>query len=306
MSSAIAGQVNNQAANQEDYRAFMCDKDLEGRVQCHICPHRCLLKEGQVGLCRARRGGQGGVASDAYGKMTSLALDPIEKKPLARFMPGSRILSVGSFGCNLRCPFCQNASIAHAGIEDVPWQKITPEQLVEQALYLKSRGNVGIAYTYNEPLVNYEFVLDCAKRSHEAGLINVLVSNGMASLEVINELAPFLDAVNIDLKGFTQEFYDFVGGSLDTVKQTIEQLVACSTCHVEVTTLVIPGKNDTEEEIDALSYWLASLNPEIPYHVTRFFPCYKMRNESPTPVRTVFRLAEVARKHLRYVYTGNC
>ena len=198
MSSATNGQVNDQAPNQENYRAFTRDKALEGRVQCRICPHGCLLKEGQVGLCHARRGKQG-VVSDAYGKMTSLALDPIEKKPLARFMPGSRILSVGSFGCNLRCPFCQNASIAHAGIEDVPWQKITPEQLVEQALYLKSRGNVGIAYTYNEPLVNYEFVLDCAKRSHEAGLINVLVSNGMANLEVINELAPFLDAVNLSL-----------------------------------------------------------------------------------------------------------
>ena len=306
MSSAIAGQVNNQAANQEDYRAFMCDKALEGRVQCRICPQECLLKEGQVGICQARRCKQGRVIPEAYGKITSLALDPIEKKPLARFMPGTKILSVGSFGCNLRCPFCQNASIARAGIDDVSWQEITPEQLVEQALYLKSRGNVGIAYTYNEPLVNFEFILDCAKRAHEVGLVNVLVSNGMANLEVINELAPFLDAVNIDLKGFTQEFYDFVGGSLDTVKQTIKQLVACPTCHLEVTTLVIPGKNDTEEEIDAIARWLASLNPEIPYHVSRFFPCYKMQNESPTPVRAVYRLADVARKHLRYVYTGNC
>lgn len=298
--------MNSQRGSQTERSDFAVANKSSCKVQCHICPHACTLNEGQVGICRARRNKHGAVVSDSYGRITSLALDPIEKKPLARFMPGSMILSAGSFGCNLRCPFCQNASIAHAGIDDVLWQEITPEQLVEQATRLKVRGNVGIAYTYNEPLVTFEFVRDCAKLAHDAGLVNVLVSNGMANAKIITELAPLLDAVNIDLKGFTQDFYDFVGGSLDTVKQTIKLLVEYPTCHVEVTTLVIPGKNDTDEEIGALSGWLASLDYEIPCHVSRFFPCYKMSDTKPTPVRTVYHLAEVARKHLRYVYTGNC
>lgn len=298
--------MNSQRGGQTERSDFAVVNKSSCKAQCQICPHACTLKEGQVGICYARRNKQGTVVSDSYGRITSLALDPIEKKPLARFMPGSMILSVGSFGCNLCCPFCQNATIAHAGINDVLWQEITPEQLVEQAIRLKARCNVGIAYTYNEPLVNFEFVRDCAKLAHEAGLVNVLVSNGMANVKVIAELAPLLDAVNIDLKGFTQDFYDLVGGSLDTVKQTIKLLVACPTCHVEVTTLIVPGKNDSDEEIDALSGWLASLGSEIPYHVSRFFPCYKMSDVKPTPVHTVYRLAEVARKHLRYVYRGNC
>lgn len=298
--------MNSQRGSQTERSDFAVANKSSCKAQCYICPHACTLNEGQVGICRARRNKHGAVVSDSYGRITSLALDPIEKKPLVRFMPGSMILSVGSFGCNLRCPFCQNASIAHAGIDDVLWQEISPEQLVEQAIRLKARGNVGVAYTYNEPLVNYEFVRDCAKLAHEAGLVNVLVSNGMANAEIITELAPLLDAVNIDLKGFTQDCYGFVGGSLDTVKQTIKLLVEYPTCHVEVTTLVIPRKNDTDEEIDALARWLASLDYEIPYHVSRFFPCYKMSDTKPTSVRTVYHLAEVARKHLRYVYTGNC
>lgn len=273
---------------------------------CTICPHACKLKEGQVGLCKARRCVDGSVVSDSYGCITSLALDPIEKKPLVQFMPGSMILSVGSFGCNLNCPFCQNASIAQAGRQDVAWQSITPEQLVNEAIRLRDRGNVGIAYTYNEPLVNYEFVRDCAQLAHEQGLVNVLVSNGMANAEIIEDLAGLFDAVNIDLKGFNQESYSFVGGDLDSVKRSIEILANCPTCHVEVTTLIVPGKNDTDEEVVALAQWLASLDPEIPYHVSRFFPCYKMVHENPTPVSRVYHLADVARRYLSHVYTGNC
>lgn len=264
--------MNSQRGSQTERSDFAVANRSSCKAQCYICPHACTLNEGQVGICRTRRNKHGAVVSDSYGRITSLALDPIEKKPLARFMPGSMILSAVSFGCNLRCPFCQNASIAHAGIDDVLWQEITPEQLAEQAIRLKVRGNVGVAYTYNEPLVNFEFVRDCAKLAHDAGLVNVLVSNGMANAEIITELAPLLDAVNIDLKGFTQDFYDFVGGSLDTVKQTIKLLTQCPTCHVEVTTLIVPDKNDTDEEIDALSGWLASLDSETPYHVSRFFP----------------------------------
>lgn len=282
------------------------EKPKKERAHCSLCPNSCVLAEGQVGACRARRARNGEVVSDSYGKITSLALDPIEKKPFARFMSGSRILSIGSFGCNLHCAFCQNASISQVGIDDVPWQEVSPEKLINEALRLKPQGNVGIAYTYNEPLINFEYVFDCSYLAHEAGLMNVLVSNGMINAEMLERLLPYLDAVNIDLKGFSQDFYSFVGGSLETVMHSIELFAQCSTCHIEVTTLIVPGMNDSEEEIDALSSWLASLNPEIPYHVSRFFPCYKMKEIAPTPIQSVYHLAEVARKHLRYVYTGNC
>ena len=246
------------------------------------------------------------MVSDSYGRITSLALDPIEKKPLAQFIPGSYVLSVGSFGCNLCCPFCQNASIAHVGINEAHWQAITPEELVDQARALRSRGNVGLVYTYNEPLVNFEFVRDCARLAHDSGFINVLVSNGMANTTVIDELVPLMDAVNIDLKGFSQKFYDFLGGDFETVKHSICVFVRSVQCHVEITTLIFPDLNDSDEEIDQLSRWIADMDECIPYHVSRFFPCYQMNDVKPAPVSMVYHLAEVARKHLRFVYTGNC
>lgn len=283
----------------------MSDQD-NARAVCEVCPHTCALKEGQFGLCRARFARNGKVVSDSYGRITSMALDPIEKKPLARFMPGSHILSIGSFGCNLRCPFCQNASISQAGSKEVAWRDISPEELISRALSLRSQGNVGIAYTYNEPLINYEFIRDCAQLAHEQGLVNVLVSNGMGNTALIDELSGLIDAANIDLKGFTQDLYSFVGGDLATVKRTIEMLAVRSKCHVEVTTLVIPGLNDSDEEIDRISQWIASLDPEIPYHVSRFFPCYRLLDRPATPIKQVKHLAEVARDHLRFVFTGNC
>ena len=284
----------------------MDNKAVIDKTRCTLCPHACVLADEQRGFCRARRARAGSVVSDSYGRITSLALDPIEKKPLARFMSGSYILSVGSFGCNLRCPFCQNASIAHRGIDEAHWETITPKELIDQAQALHIEGNVGLAYTYNEPLVNFEFVRDCARLAHDVGLVNVLVSNGMANAAAIEELAPLMDAVNIDLKGFSQEFYDFVGGDFETVKRSIRIFASSPQCHVEITTLIVPGVNDSEEEIDQLARWVASIDKDIPYHVSRFFPCYKMSNEDPTPVRTVYRLAEIARKHLKFVYAGNC
>ena len=273
------------------------------KISCELCFHRCMLEEGQTGACRARvnRGGQ--IVPLNYGKLTSLALDPIEKKPLRRFHPGSWILSVGSFGCNLRCPFCQNAEIAAAGAE-IPTEECSPERLVQTALRLRSQGNLGLAYTYNEPLVGYEYVRDCARLAREAGLVNVLVSNGTVEEGPWRELLPLIDAANIDLKGFTREWYRKLGGDLDTVKRSIVQ--AAGRCHLEVTTLVVPGENDTEEEMQALSGWLASVDPDIPLHISRFFPRHHMNDRPPTPVATVYRLAEVALENLHYVYTGNC
>lgn len=275
---------------------------------CPVCPHHCRLAEGQLGACRARRNVGGSVAPEGYGRITSLAIDPVEKKPLARFMPGSAVLSVGGYGCNLHCPFCQNWQISQAGVGDVPWEEATPEGLVGLAARKRARNPrvVGLAFTYNEPLVCWEFVRDCARLARANDLVSVLVSNGCASAAVVDQLAPLLDAANIDLKGFTEGFYRACGGNLEAVKATIERLAAEPGCHLEVTTLVVPGMNDTDEEMDAIASWLARMSPGIVLHVTRFFPRWRMQDRPATPVPTVYHLAEVAREHLPFVYVGNC
>ena len=275
------------------------------RAVCSICPHACALAEGQHGLCHARVARGGSVICENYGRATSLALDPIEKKPLARFRPGSTVVSVGSYGCNLRCPFCQNAEIACASAGDVPWRALSPNDLVSTALSLGGRGCCGVAYTYNEPLVGFEYVRDAAALAHEAGLANVLVSNGYVNEAPLRELLPLIDAANIDLKGFTDDFYRLVGGNLATVKRTIGLMAAAPACHLEVTTLVIPGLNDADEEIEAAAAWLASLDRAILYHLTRFFPCHRMADRPPTPVSTLRRLRKAAQRHLDDVLLGN-
>ena len=273
-------------------------------AKCELCFHRCQLAEGQIGFCRARIRRDGAVVPLNYGKLTSLALDPIEKKPLRRFRPRSLILSVGSFGCNLRCPFCQNHKISMAGDGTIQTVDVSPEQLANKAAELIPRGNIGVAYTYNEPLVGYEYVRDCAALVHDRGMVNVLVTNGTMNEQPWRKLLPCLDAVNIDLKGFTPEWYRRLGGDLDTVKRSIA--LAAEQCHVEVTTLLVPGENDSVEEVRALAQWLASVDPDIPLHLSRFFPRYEMRDRPPTPVQDVYRLADEARAWLTYVYMGNC
>jgi len=285
-------------------------------ARCDVCFHHCNIPEGGRGFCGARRCVNGAVIAENYGKITALALDPIEKKPLRRFHPGGMILSAGSYGCNLRCPFCQNHDISwSAGAMSLAdkAETVTPGALVETALRLKARGNIGLAFTYNEPLIGWEFVRDTAKLAHEAGLVNVLVTNGTAELPVLEELGPHIDAMNIDLKGFTGRYYDQVlGGSLEAVKAFIVR--AAQLCHVELTTLIVPGENDSEDEIRALAAWTAALKaadgrligPGIPLHVTRFFPRFRMTDRPPTEVRLVHRLADAAREQLAYVYTGNC
>lgn len=272
-------------------------------LTCDLCFHHCQLEEGQTGFCRARANHGGQIVSLNYGRLTALALDPIEKKPLRRFHPGSQILSVGSFGCNLRCPFCQNASIAQVGV-DAQTRDVSPETLVQIASDLRERGNIGVAYTYNEPLVGYEYVRDCAALVHDAGMVNVLVSNGTTSETPWRALLPLIDAVNIDLKGFTSDWYRQLSGDLVTVKRNIT--IAAQVCHVEVTTLIVPGKNDSPDEMAKEAQWLAGIDPTIPLHISRFFPRHHMSDLGPTPVSTVYHLADIARKHLRYVYTGNC
>ncbi len=289
------------------------EKNME---RCEVCFRHCALQEGQVGACRARVNRGEKIHPVYYGELSSIALDPIEKKPLAKYHPGSKILSVGSLGCNLRCCFCQNHEIAQPdskGSFRIPTEHLSPEELVDLALRCRGRGNIGIAYTYNEPLVGYEYVRDTAKLAHKEGLKNVLVTNGTASLRVLAEIAPYTDAMNIDLKGFTDRYYrDILQGDRQMVMDFIR--AAVQECHVELTTLIVPGENDTEEEMAELSEWVAGLEnvyggrqgKEIPPHISRFFPRYRMTDRGPTDIRKIYRLTEVAGKRLDYVYTGNC
>lgn len=282
----------------------------EKRAACPVCFHHCRLDEGQYGRCRARKNAGGTVVCDNYGKVTALALDPIEKKPLKHFMPGSLILSVGSYGCNLSCPFCQNYDISMGDETAAEYREITPEELTELAAAYREqedaygRGNIGVAFTYNEPLAGYEFVRDTAKLVRERGMKNVLVTNGTAELPVLEEILPFIDAMNIDLKGFTEDYYRKLGGSLEAVKAFVRR--AAEEYHVELTTLIVPGENDSEEEMEREAEWIASVDPEIVLHVTRFFPRYKMNDREATDVETVYRLRDIAVKYLKNVYTGNC
>lgn len=284
--------------------------EKDGALVCTTCPRRCRLAPGALGACRARRNVGGAIVAESYGRVTSLALDPVEKKPLARWHPGTLVVSVGSYGCNLTCPFCQNWEIAQAGEKDVRWRTVAPDELVAATLEARQRDPrvIGIAHTYNEPLVAWEYVRDCAELAHAAGLANVLVSNGCFEQGVLDALDGLVDAANIDLKGFSDAFYAACGGaprSLACVRDTIERLAADPSCHLEVTTLVVPGMNDGEAEIEELAGWLAGLG-DVTYHVTRFFPHWHLTDRGPTPVADVYHLADVARRHLNHVFVGNC
>lgn len=284
-------------------------------AQCDVCFRHCELRDGQTGPCGARAAEGGEVRPVYYGKVSALALDPIEKKPLAMFHPGSRILSVGMLGCNLHCPFCQNHEIAQReGAEfSVDTRELSPAVLAEMADNCRDMGNIGVAFTYNEPLVCWEYVRDTAKLVHEKGMLNVMVTNGCADLGILEKLAPYIDAMNIDLKGFTDRYYrDVLGGDRKMVMDFIREAV--KRCHVELTTLIVPGENDSEEEMRELSGWVAGLQDvyggkparEIPLHISRFFPRYRMTGKKPTDVRKVYSLVKVAEENLRYVYPGNC
>ncbi len=283
---------------------------------CEVCFRHCRIEEGSTGFCGVRVCKDGQIRPQNYGRVTALALDPVEKKPLARFYPGRKILSVGSYGCNLRCPFCQN--------HEISWSKeafryaekaeyFSPEELVRIAQNCLADGNIGIAYTYNEPLAGFEFVRDTAKLVRKAGMKNVMVTNGTAELWVLEELLPYIDAMNIDLKGFTDRYYgDILSGSRQMVMEFIA--AAAKSCHVELTTLIVPGENDSEEEMREMTAWISSLatekgertGAEIPLHISRFFPRFHMTDRGPTDVKTVYHLADVAGETLRHVYTGNC
>lgn len=274
------------------------------KIRCDVCMHHCELDREQTGFCRARKNTGERIIPVNYGKITSLALDPIEKKPLAMFCPGTMILSAGSFGCNLRCPFCQNHEISMAGEGESEAAYIEPGELAARAQALRPRGNIGVAYTYNEPLVGWEYVRDTARFIRAAGMKNVIVTNASVTDPVLDEILPLTDAMNIDLKGFTDQFYAKLGGDLGTVWHFIQR--AAEACHVELTTLIVPGENDSEQEIKELASWVGGISSDIPLHITRFFPRWKMTDRGATDIRTVYSLAETARKSLKHVFIGNC
>lgn len=284
------------------HEAFYYEKKEQNLTACRLCPKLCTIREGKSGFCRVRQNREGTLYATNYGKVTSYGLDPIEKKPLYHFYPGSFILSFGTVGCNLRCGFCQNWSIAHG---DPRTTDLAPDQVVEMAQQQVDRGypNVGIAYTYSEPFMWYEFVWDTARLAQKAGLKNVLVTNGYVSETPLREILPFIDAMNIDVKGFTDDYYrKNCVGRLEPVLRTVE--IAHPECHVELTTLLVTGLNDSPEEIGRLVDWVASLDREIPLHFSRYFPNFEM-DRPATPLETLRQAGDIAREKLSYVYIGN-
>lgn len=277
----------------------------DGRVQCDLCPRYCKLREGQRGFCfvRARHGDA--VVLTAYGRSTGFSADPIEKKPLFHFLPGSAVLSFGTAGCNLGCKYCQNWDISKATDDAVLSSEAAPRDIAETAL---RHGCRSVAFTYNEPTIFMEYAVDAARAAHRRGLKTIAVTNGYITEQAREDFFAWIDAANVDLKGFTEDFYRKVcGAHLGTVLETLQYLVQESSTWVEVTTLLIPGYNDSDAELDAMTQWLArNLGPDVPLHFTAFRPAWKMTDVPPTPPETLKRAHGIAVLNgLRYVYTGN-
>lgn len=276
------------------------EKINESTIRCRVCPHNCVIKEGKSGRCRVREVKDGILYASNYGEISAMALDPIEKKPLFHYKPGTNILSLGSYGCNFTCGFCQNYDIA----QFKPNTKfIGVEDIISRAKEYKSQNSIGLAFTYNEPLMFYEYVLDASKRCKEEDLDVVIVSNGFINKEPLETLLPFVDAMNIDLKSFSDEFYKSeCSGRVEDVKSTIE--IASKYCHVEITTLLISDHNDTEEEVRNIASFISSIDKNIPLHLSRYYPTYKFKEEA-TNIEKIKAFADIAREYLNYVYIGN-
>lgn len=279
--------------------ALFYKKIDEAAVKCFLCPHFCVIRDGGTGFCGVRKNEGGTLYTANYGRVSSMALDPVEKKPLYHFHPGEFILSVGTVGCNLSCLFCQNWSIAkEAG---APTEPATSQELVERA---KELGSFGIAYTYNEPFIWYEFVYETAQLAKKEGLANVLVTNGYVTPEPLEQLLPYIDAMNIDIKSIEDDFYKKVcSGRVAEVLETVR--VSAKRCHVELTNLIIPTLNDSDGNFQKLTDWIyENVGPDVPLHFSRYFPCYKM-TLPPTPKETLMRAERIAKKKLKHVYLGN-
>jgi pyruvate formate lyase activating enzyme len=273
---------------------------IDDKIHCFLCPHNCVIENGHFGKCNVRTHENGKLYTINYGEITSASLDPIEKKPIHYFRPHSNIFSVGSFGCNFRCSFCQNYSISQYRARS---EYVTDENLVETTLSMKD--NIGVAFTYNDPSIWYEYVYDCARllKETDPNASVVLVTNGYFSEEPLKKLLPFVDAMNIDLKSFNNEYYrELCGGSLNPVLKAIE--IAAKSCHVEITTLLVSGENDNLEDVEDIAKFISSIDKDIPLHLSRYFPRYKHENQ-PTDINFMRDAEKVAKKYLNRVKLGN-
>ncbi len=288
----------------QEKEAMFYRKLDKGVVQCQLCPHFCVLKLGEYGKCKARQNQNGKLVSVVYGKPCSIAIDPIEKKPLYHFLPGEAAFSIATTGCNLACKHCQNAEISQAYVDDVPHMNMTPEQVVLDA---KLNNAKIIAYTYTEPTIFYEYMLDIAKIAKKENIKNIIVSNGFINKEPLKELCKYIDGANIDLKSLSPEFYEEICHArlapiLETLKLLKQQGV-----WVEVTNLLIPTLNDSDEQISKLIEWVKeNLGHDVPLHFTAFYPYYKLNHLPPTSIATLKKARKMALDHgFHYVYTGN-
>lgn len=274
----------------------------QDRLICELCPHYCVISDGKRGRCLARKRDGDKLYSENYGMITSVNLDPIEKKPFKMYKPGSHILSVGSFGCNFKCGFCQNHAISQHILDG---RFLSAEELADKAASLKKYGNIGIAYTYNEPTIMYEYVFDAARLLKEKhGMDNVLVTNGFINKKPLLALLEYIDAANVDLKSYDHDFYKKIcKGDLTEVKENLR--IYYEHCHLEVTFLVIGGYNDSKQEIEALCAFIASISTAIPLHISRFHPAFEFGDKAPTPLDTMYEARQIAQDHLENVFLGN-
>ena len=287
--------------------AYLWEPLEDAKVQCHLCSHRCRIKDGKRGICGVRENRQGLLHTLVYGRLIAQNIDPIEKKPLFHFLPGSLSYSIATVGCNFKCRFCQNADIAQMPAERqglILGDPVEPEDIVRSAQQARCAT---ISYTYTEPTIYFETAYDTAKLAHEKGIRNVFVTNGYMTPEALEMIGPYLDAANVDLKAYSNDYYkDLCGARLAPVKESLRQMKTREV-FIEVTTLLIPGKNDSEQELESLAGFIAEdLGPETPWHISRFHPTYKLTDRPPTPVQTLLNARDIGLKSgLRYVYTGN-
>jgi pyruvate formate lyase activating enzyme len=279
-------------------------KTEKGKVRCLACSHKCLIIDDKAGICGVRKNIGNRLYLLVYGKVASMNIDPIEKKPLYHFLPHTKTFSIGTVGCNFKCDFCQNFEISQAPKQGrIFGEEIKPEKIVEKAI---QSGCKSIAYTYNEPAIFIEFVKDIAKIAKKKELKNILVTNGYFSKESFDYISAYIDAMNIDFKAFSEKFYlKYCGGRLKPVLETIKR-AHDKGIHIELTTLVIPGLNDSDRELRQIAKFIASVDKDIPWHISRFFPMYKMLNKSITPISTLERAEEIGKKAgLKFVHFGN-
>jgi pyruvate formate lyase activating enzyme len=279
------------------------EKKEDNAVQCRLCPHHCLLKLGQTGICHVRKNEKGSLHALSYGHLVAKNPDPIEKKPLFHFHPGSRSYSIATVGCNLQCKHCQNADISQATPNEIFTEYTSPEDVVQAA---KKTGCKSIAYTYTEPTIFYEYAYDTAKLAHDQGLKNVFVTNGFIEKEPLEEIAPYLDAANIDLKSMSETFYKKIcGGHLQPVLDRIQDYHDLG-IWIELTTLLIPGYNDSKKELNDIARFIADIDAEIPWHITGFHPTYKLTDAKATTISALEQAAKIGKDQgLQYVYQGN-